>query len=171
MRGCVSCQITQNNVFYNLKLCFCTALILVSFGTIHQVQASTTNKDISRDEIERLILDYSIEYSEKYNSSFSDVYNLSLNIAWAESHFENIPNYIYDGEDGNRTAWGIFQLTRTFYKNFCGDPEERKDIKKNISCGVRVIAMGGYEHWMESYNSWVYLPYFVYKKSFLLAST
>lgn len=79
----------------------------------------------------------------------------ALAIAWAESRYQNIPNSIcYDGEQGVCTAYGIFQFTRTTYKAFCGPPEERMDIDKNIDCAVRMLSEGGESHWSESSSSW-----------------
>lgn len=82
----------------------------------------------------------------------------ALAIAWAESRFKNVPNYKYDGETGRYTAYGIFQFTRTTYRAFCGDPDERMDIDKNIDCAVRMLAEGGESHWNESRDNWHLYP-------------
>ncbi len=79
---------------------------------------------------------------------------LPIAVARAESNFKNVPNYLYDGEDGYYTAYGIFQITRTTFKAFCGNPDLRKDIEENIKCGVKIIANGGIGHWNASSAVW-----------------
>lgn len=87
---------------------------------------------------------------------------LALSIAYAESGYHNVPNYI---NDSTHTAYGIFQLTKTFYRTFCGDPEERLIPEKNIACAIKVMAtqQNPYLHWIESYEmhgrGWKYLPH------------
>lgn len=80
--------------------------------------------------------------------------DLMLRIASAESKFKNVPNYLYDGESGHYTAYGIFQITRTTYKAFCGNPDERLDIDKNIDCAMVIASKSGIHHWNESKNNW-----------------
>lgn len=75
-------------------------------------------------------------------------------IAKSESRFKNVPNYLYDGEDGYYTAFGIFQITRTTYKGYCGDPAERKDITKNIECAMIILTESGDHHWNPSRYAW-----------------
>lgn len=75
-------------------------------------------------------------------------------IAESESEFKNVPNYLYDGENGYRTAYGIFQITRTTYSHFCGDPAERKNITKNIECAMIILTESGDHHWNPSRYSW-----------------
>lgn len=90
---------------------------------------------------------------------------LMLDIAYAESKFRNVPNYKYDGEKGGYTAFGIFQFTRTTYKGYCGDPDERFMPVKNIECAARILKeKGGTSHWEESRNNgygggWENKPY------------
>ena len=87
---------------------------------------------------------------------------LPLSIAYAESGYRNVPSGHFDA---THTAYGIFQLTRTFYKSFCGDPEERLIPEKNIACAIKVMATqpNPYLHWIESYEmngrGWKYLPH------------
>lgn len=78
----------------------------------------------------------------------------ALAIANAESRFKNVPNFKYDGEDGYYTAYGIFQITRTTYKHFCGNPDERLDVDKNIECALKILSQGGESHWNESRHVW-----------------
>lgn len=80
--------------------------------------------------------------------------DVMLAIADAESNFENVPNYLYDGEDGKYTAFGIFQITRTTFRHFCGDPDDRKDIDKNIECAMVIASESGLHHWSESKSMW-----------------
>ena len=77
-----------------------------------------------------------------------------LAIAKAESRFLNQPNYKYSGEGGKYTAFGIFQITRTTYKAYCGDPLERFDIDKNIDCAMVIASSSGLHHWDESAYAW-----------------
>lgn len=101
--------------------------------------------------VENLIIKYSKEYG------IDPI--LPLNIAYAESRFKNVPNFKYDGEDGKYTAYGIFQFTRTTYKQHCDNPNERVEIEPNIKCGVRMIAEGKTGHWQESHFAWSKTPY------------
>lgn len=75
-------------------------------------------------------------------------------IAKAESQFRNVPNYKYTNEKGYYTAYGIFQITRTTYRAFCGDPAERLDIEKNIDCAMKIATSSGLHHWSESADNW-----------------
>ena len=112
----------------------------------------------TEQEVEDLIIKYAKEY---------DIDPLiPLNIAWSESQFRNVPNFMYDGEDGKYTAWGIFQFTiTTFVAYGCGTADERKVIEKNIECAIMILATekNGHAHWLESYEmngrGWKYLGY------------
>lgn len=75
-------------------------------------------------------------------------------IAYAESRYQNVPNYLYDGENGHYTAYGIFQITRTTYRGFCGDPSERLIVSKNIQCAMKIAKESGLHHWNESRSVW-----------------
>lgn len=76
-------------------------------------------------------------------------------IAKAESKYLNVPNYLYTDENGHYTAYGIFQITRTTYRAFCGkNVAERMDIEKNIDCALKIMRVSGYQHWSESQDSW-----------------
>jgi hypothetical protein len=80
--------------------------------------------------------------------------SLALKIVKAESNYKNVPNFLYTNEKGKYTAYGIFQITRTTYKAFCGDPKERMDIEKNIDCGLKIMQDSGVQHWSESKRNW-----------------
>ena len=75
-------------------------------------------------------------------------------IAYAESRFLNVCNYKYTDESGYYTACGIFQITRSTFKAFCGDPFFRFDIHKNIKCAVKIASESGLQHWDESKQGW-----------------
>lgn len=77
-----------------------------------------------------------------------------LAIAKAESRYRNVPNYKYTSEKGYYTAYGIFQITRTTYRAFCGDPAERLDVEKNIDCAMKIAKTSGLHHWDESAYAW-----------------
>ena len=105
-----------------------------------------------------------VERIEHYSAIYGADTLLAINISYAESRYKNVPNYAYDGENGISTAYGPFQLTRTFYKSFCGNPDERLIVDKNIECAIKVMALqkNPYLHWIESYemngHGWRYLP-------------
>jgi hypothetical protein len=80
--------------------------------------------------------------------------DLAIKIADAESNFKNVPNHKYTDEKGKYTAYGVFQITRTTYKSFCGNPSERMDIEKNIDCGLHIMEVSGVQHWNESKSEW-----------------
>lgn len=77
-----------------------------------------------------------------------------LAIAKAESRFRNVSNFKYTDESGHYTAFGIFQITRTTFKSFCGNPDERMDIQKNIDCAMKIAKESGLHHWSESEYNW-----------------
>lgn len=78
----------------------------------------------------------------------------AIRIAKAESNFKNVPNYLYTDEKGRYTAYGIFQILRSTYKTFCGNPDERMIIEKNIECGLKIMQDSGVQHWSESLAMW-----------------
>ncbi len=78
----------------------------------------------------------------------------AVEIAKAESELKNVCNHKYDGENGMYTACGPFQITRTTYKAFCGDPAERLEIDKNIDCAFEILEESGDHHWDESRATW-----------------
>jgi hypothetical protein len=76
-------------------------------------------------------------------------------IVKGESNYKNVPNYKYHENPNYWSAYGIFQITRTTYKGFCGDPEERYEITPNIKCGIKILATeGGENHWNPSRHAW-----------------
>ena len=90
---------------------------------------------------------------------FTDEYEvdseLALSIAYAESEYKNIWNSRHNERPDYYTAFGIFQIVRGTYKSYCGDPEERFDVTKNIECGVKILSTpGGENNWNESRHVW-----------------
>lgn len=84
--------------------------------------------------------------------------NVMLAIARAESNFKNVCNYLYDGEDGYRTACGVFMITRSTWGYYCEDEniyENRMDIDKNIECAMVIASESGLHHWNESKQNWL----------------
>lgn len=83
---------------------------------------------------------------------------LMVAIAKAESYshgeFHNIWNWRHDERPNYYTAFGIFMIVRTTYLGFCGDPEERFDIDKNIECAMIIASTSGTHHWSESAHVW-----------------
>lgn len=66
----------------------------------------------------------------------------------------NVWNYMHDEAPDYYTAFGIFQIIRTTYEHFCGDPEERFDIDKNIECAMIIASTSGTHHWSASEGAW-----------------
>lgn len=121
------------------------SLILVSNVITYQAQA----QEIVKPTDPRGLIVY---YSNIYGADT----RLTLAIAKAESHFKNVPNYLYDGELGKYSAYGIYQFTRTTWMQECTpDKSERMDIEKNIECAVRLISEGKESHWNESKSKWL----------------
>lgn len=89
----------------------------------------------------------------KYASDYGVNVEIMLDIADDESDFKGGPNYLYTGEDGRYTAYGIFQITRTTWKTYCGEDtslEQRSNEDKNIECAMKIASKSGYHHWDES---------------------
>lgn len=102
----------------------------------------TKSQQLVLDTIKRKCVDFEVNC------------DLAIKIAKAESNFKNVPNYKYTDEKGKFTAYGIFQILRSTYKQFCGNPNERMDIDKNIECGLKIMQDSGYQHWSESEVNW-----------------
>lgn len=120
-------------------------------GDEQVVATSTTEMPLSIPEKKPLTVIEKIKlYSEEYNLD----YELNVKVAKAESHFINRCNYLYTDERGMYTACGIYQITRTTYRSFCGDPSERFDVDKNIQCAMKIMSTSGYHHWNESKQNW-----------------
>lgn len=109
------------------------------------LEAPRTNAIVRSDTY-----DLVTKYAEKNKLDVALVHR----IVKAESGYKNIPNYLYTSEKGKYTAYGIFQITRSTYKQFCGDPSERLDEENNIACAMKIITTSGYQHWDESKKSW-----------------
>lgn len=108
-----------------------------------------TDKSLPKDDvtlIKELITSKAIEFGLNPETM--------LAIAKAESRFRNVSNFKYTDEGGHYTAFGIFQITRTTFKSFCGDPADRMNIEKNITCAMRIAKESGLHHWDESKANW-----------------
>ena len=80
---------------------------------------------------------------------------LMLAIAKSESECKNKPNYLYDGEKGRYSAFGIFQITRTTYREYCNNNIADRFIpEKNIDCAMIIATTSGLHHWNESKHKW-----------------
>lgn len=131
-------------------------LLLIPFGNI------TTNGEILAisDEVIEPIREESFddmtipELIEHYAIEYGHDPDVMLAIAQAESRFRNVPNYLYDGESGRYTAFGIFQITKTTWKYLCGDDVHNRKVPiKNIECAMK-IADDSLSHWDESKHAW-----------------
>lgn len=107
---------------------------------------------------EPVVLELSVQDKiVKYASDYGVSVETMLRIADAESNFKGGPNYLYKGEDSKYTAYGIFQITRTTWKTYCGENnslEVRSDEDKNIECAMKIAKNSGYHHWNESKSNW-----------------
>jgi hypothetical protein len=80
--------------------------------------------------------------------------NTMVDIALAESDLVNTWNYKYEKAPLYYTAFGIFQITKSTYKHFCGNPTERFDEEKNIECAMIIASSSGLHHWSPSEHIW-----------------
>lgn len=100
---------------------------------------------------ESLTVEEKIEY-------YANIYELDVDtmksIAWHESRYKNVWNYRYEENPNYYTAFGIFQIVRSTYASFCGDPQERFNEDKNIECAMKIASTGGLHHWDESKHMW-----------------
>jgi len=112
--------------------------------------ASTTDDTIVVIEKKQTVDDKIRFYSDKYKLNTE----LNLKVAKAESQLKNVCNYKYTSETGRYTACGIYQITRSTYRSYCGDPKDRFDIDKNIECAMVIMSTSGYHHWKESQDKW-----------------
>lgn len=95
-----------------------------------------------------------LSIKEKVEAEFG-AGHIMVRIARAESEFKNVPNYLYDGEDGYRTAYGPFQITRSTYAGYgCGHPSERLEVDKNIACARIIYDKAGTADWRWSKAMW-----------------
>lgn len=79
---------------------------------------------------------------------------LMKKIAWSESNYKNVWNYMHDVDPNYYTAFGVFQIVKGTYRAYCGDPEERFDVDKNIECAMIIASESGIHHWDESKYMW-----------------
>lgn len=73
-------------------------------------------------------------------------YKLLSCIAEKESRWQNIPNYLYDGEDGRYTAYGPFQILKSTAARYSG--EDRRDIYANVRIAVKIFYNEGLNPWL-----------------------
>lgn len=64
-------------------------------------------------------------------------------------------NYRYKEDPDYYTAYGVYQVVRSTYEQFCGHPDERFDEDKNIECGMIIASESGLHHWNESKSQWI----------------
>lgn len=120
----------------------------VAEGAMECAQATSTSQIMEKP----LTVEEKIEIKAK---EYGLRPNTMLAIAKAESRYRNVPNFKYTGESGYYTAAGIFQITKTTYRSYCGsDISERWDVDKNIDCAMRIASSSGLHHWSESASNW-----------------
>lgn len=77
---------------------------------------------------------------------------LLVKIATCESKLQNIPNFMYDGEDGIYTAYGPFQILKSTAKGY--SDLDRREIDNNIEIAMMIFAKEGSRPWNESKECW-----------------
>ena len=67
-------------------------------------------------------------------------------IAEKESKWRNVPNYLYDGEDGIYTAFGPFQILKSTAAKYSND--DRRDAYTNVRIAVKIFRNEGVLPWL-----------------------
>ena len=75
-----------------------------------------------------------------------------LAVAKCESSFKNVPNHLYDGEDGRYTAYGPFQILKSTAKRY--SLNDRRNPKYNIEMAILIYLNEGLTPWNESKSCW-----------------
>jgi len=75
-----------------------------------------------------------------------DNFTLLNCLAEKESKWKNIPNYLYDGEDGIYTAFGPFQILKSTAARY--SKEDRRDVYSNIRIAVKIFKNEGVKPWL-----------------------
>lgn len=78
--------------------------------------------------------------------------DLMVRIADCESQFKNVPNYLYDGEDGRYTAYGPFQVLKSTASDY--SDKDRKIVDNNIEIAMLLFKDRGSQPWNESKSCW-----------------
>ena len=73
-------------------------------------------------------------------------------IAQCESKWQNIPNHLYDGENGRYTAYGPFQILKSTARNY--SKEDRREVYTNIDIAIEIYKTEGTTPWNESRYCW-----------------
>ena len=73
-------------------------------------------------------------------------YEILYCIAEKESNWKNIPNYLYDGEEGRYTAYGPFQILKSTALRY--SDEDRRDVYANIRIAVKIFKNEGSKPWL-----------------------
>lgn len=73
-------------------------------------------------------------------------------VAQCESKWQNVPNYLYDGESGRFTAYGPFQIVKSTAIRY--SDEDRKDPYANVRIAITLFHNEGFQPWSESSDCW-----------------
>lgn len=109
-----------------------------------------TEKRITASSTPEEVAVYIAERGEEIGLSRHDT-DLALSIAWSESRFRNVPN-----SKGPRYGIGPFQFVWTTFAKLCQG--EIWDSLDNVDCGLKLIKVGQFGHWVQSIHSWKRLP-------------
>jgi ADP-heptose:LPS heptosyltransferase len=83
------------------------------------------------------------EYLKRIEPRFFDLLDC---IAEKESKWQNIPNHLYDGENGKYTAFGPFQILKSTAARYSG--EDRRDPYANIRIALKIFYNEGLTPWL-----------------------
>lgn len=75
-----------------------------------------------------------------------DGFDLLNCIATKESKWRNVPNYLYDSEDGIYTAFGPFQILKSTAAKYSND--DRRDAYTNVRIAVKIFRNEGVLPWL-----------------------
>ena len=75
-----------------------------------------------------------------------DNFQLLNCIATKESKWRNVPNYLYDGENGIYTAFGPFQILKSTATKY--SKNDRRDPYANVRIAVEIFRNEGVYPWL-----------------------
>ena len=91
--------------------------------------------------LQEFLLQKVIEANLTYND-----YEILNCIAKNESNWRNVPNYLYDGEDGIYTAYGPYQILKSTAKRY--SDKDRLNPYNNVEIAVLIYGNEGYTPWL-----------------------
>lgn len=136
-----------------VALCLITPLVVKSKSSYISTHTHPETVEAKSLTISEMIQKHAKEYG--YSKEGVLLTEVMPKICKAEGECKNVPNWKYTDENGYYTAFGIFQITRSTYRQYCGpNTIERKDPEKNIICAMKIAKYSGLFHWDESAHAW-----------------